>query len=197
MWSGMREGGVRRSATFRLLNLMALIYPELILARRPWFESEGPKADIFASFASLRLPGRLQALFLCINLKQVWDCQDLDLKVFRIVLRLIWKSVVRSYMFFDIMECNELILGTTWKLIKTQTSWLGKWTLCTLMIWGFIFDQHHHHHRLHHHSIMRTSKLNAMTYLGARDSQFNALQLVQDYWRHPPDKSHVLLDASP
>ena len=63
MWSGMREGDVRRSATFRLLNLMALIYPELILARRPWFESEGPKADIFASFASLRLPGRLQALF--------------------------------------------------------------------------------------------------------------------------------------
>ena len=63
MWSGMRVGDVRRSATFRLLNLMALIYPELILARRPWFESEGPKADIFASFASLRLPGRLQALF--------------------------------------------------------------------------------------------------------------------------------------
>ena len=62
IWSGMREGDVRRSATFRLLNLMALIYPELILARRPWFESEGPKADIFASFASLRLPGRLHAL---------------------------------------------------------------------------------------------------------------------------------------
>ena len=89
IWSGMREGDVRRSVTFRLLNLMALIYPELILARRPWFESEGPKADIFASFASLRLPGRLQALFLCINLKQVWDCQDLDLKVFWIVLPLV------------------------------------------------------------------------------------------------------------
>ena len=68
--------------------------------------------------------------FLCINLKQIWDCQDLDLKVFVILLRLIWKSIVRSLMFFNIMECKKLISGTIWKQIKTQTSRLGMWTLC-------------------------------------------------------------------
>ena len=77
--------------------------------------------------------------FLCINLKQIWDCQDLDLKVFVILLRLIWKSIVRSLMFFNIMECKELISGTIWKQIKTQTSRLGMLILCTLMIWGIPF----------------------------------------------------------
>ena len=41
--------------------------------------------------------------------------------------------------FFNIIDCNELISGTIWKLIKTQASRLGMLTLCTLMIWGIPF----------------------------------------------------------